>query len=66
MYNKFTTLAYALVQGLAIANAQQVGKETAETHPKMTWQKCTAPGRCSSVNGEVVLDSNWRWLRKFY
>ncbi|WYZ46185.1 hypothetical protein EsH8_IX_000410 [Colletotrichum jinshuiense] len=62
MYNKFTTLAYALVQGLAIANAQQVGKETAETHPKMTWQKCTAPGRCSSVNGEVVLDSNWRWL----
>ncbi|KAF6810005.1 cellulose -beta-cellobiosidase [Colletotrichum plurivorum] len=62
MYTKLTTVLLALAQGLAIANAQQVGKEQTETHPKMSWQKCTAPGRCSTVNGEVVLDSNWRWL----
>ncbi|TEA19471.1 Exoglucanase 1 [Colletotrichum sidae] len=62
MYNKLSNVIFVLAQGLAMANAQQVGKEQTETHPKLTWQKCTAPGRCSNVNGEVVLDSNWRWL----
>ncbi|KLU82461.1 cellulose 1,4-beta-cellobiosidase [Magnaporthiopsis poae ATCC 64411] len=47
---------------LAAAVGQQVGKDTAETHPRMTWQKCTAPGRCSNVNGEVTIDANWRWV----
>jgi cellulose 1,4-beta-cellobiosidase len=52
----------AVLPFLALAQAQQVGKETSETHPKMTWQKCSAKGSCTTVNGEVVLDSNWRWL----
>jgi len=41
---------------------QQVGTQQAETHPTMTWQKCTAQGSCTTVNGKVVIDSNWRWV----
>lgn len=42
--------------------AQQAGTQQTETHPKMSWQKCTAKGSCQSVQGEVVIDSNWRWV----
>jgi len=48
----------------AAASAQQVGKENAETHPKMTWQKCTRPGSCTTVNGEITIDANWRWTHE--
>jgi cellulose 1,4-beta-cellobiosidase len=58
MLPKFAALA-ALVGG---AVAQQVGTQTTETHPKMTWQKCSSGGSCSTVNGEVTIDSNWRWV----
>lgn len=47
---------------LGAAQAQQAGTNTKETHPAMTWQKCTAKGSCTTVNGKVVLDSNWRWV----
>ncbi|PVI03788.1 glycoside hydrolase family 7 protein [Periconia macrospinosa] len=47
---------------LALANGQQVGTQTTETHPSMTWQQCTAKGSCTQKNGKIVLDSNWRWL----
>jgi len=57
MLGKLAALS-ALVAGVS---AQQVGKETTETHPKMTWQKCTKPGSCTTVNGEVTIDANWRW-----
>jgi len=56
---KFATALSCLA---SLAAAQQVGKETQETHPKMTWKKCSGSGSCTSVNGEVVIDSNWRWL----
>ncbi|KAE8145879.1 putative 1,4-beta-D-glucan cellobiohydrolase A [Aspergillus avenaceus] len=42
--------------------AQQAGTLTAETHPSLSWQKCTADGSCTEQSGSVVLDSNWRWL----
>ncbi|KAL1854463.1 hypothetical protein VTK73DRAFT_8737 [Phialemonium thermophilum] len=58
MIAKFASLTALL----GIAAAQQVGTNTAETHPKMSWQKCTAPGSCTTVNGEVVIDANWRWV----
>ncbi|KAI0025365.1 putative cellulose 1, 4-beta-cellobiosidase [Xylariomycetidae sp. FL0641] len=45
-----------------LASAQAVGKEQSETHPKMTWKKCSSGGSCSAVNGEVTIDANWRWL----
>jgi cellulose 1,4-beta-cellobiosidase len=44
------------------AQAQQVGTNTAETHPALTWEKCTAAGSCTSVSGSVVVDANWRWV----
>ncbi|KIJ47804.1 glycoside hydrolase family 7 protein, partial [Sphaerobolus stellatus SS14] len=58
MFHKAALLAFSL---LAIVHGQQVGTQTAETHPTMTWQQCTASG-CTDVQGTVVLDSNWRWL----
>ncbi|KAK4161524.1 glycoside hydrolase family 7 protein [Cladorrhinum sp. PSN259] len=57
MYAKFATLA-ALVAG---ATAQQVCSLTTETHPPLTWQRCSAGGTCTNVAGSVTLDSNWRW-----
>ncbi|TCD66503.1 CENP-B protein 1 [Steccherinum ochraceum] len=47
---------------LAVAYAQQAGTQTAEVHPPLTWQTCTASGSCTNVAGKVVLDANWRWL----
>jgi cellulose 1,4-beta-cellobiosidase len=53
-------VAAPLLMGLAAA--QQVGKQQTETHPKMSWKKCSSGGSCSTVSAEVVIDSNWRWL----
>lgn len=46
------------------ASAWVIGTEQSETHPKMTWQRCTGSGgnSCTNVNGEIVIDANWRWL----
>lgn len=53
----------AIASGLlAVGSAQNVGTLTTETHPTMTWKKCAAGGSCSTVNGEVTVDANWRWL----
>ena len=46
---------------LAVARSQQIGTLTAEVHPPLTWETCTAPGVCTTINGKVVLDANWRW-----
>lgn len=55
----------ALLGGLlATAGAQQVGTQTSETHPKLSWQKCSSGGQCQTVSGEVTIDSNWRWLHE--
>ncbi|KAK1220434.1 hypothetical protein PQX77_016815 [Marasmius sp. AFHP31] len=60
MFPKATLLSFAL---LAVgAAAQQVGTNTAETHPKLSWSQCSAGGSCTTQQGSVVLDSNWRWL----
>ncbi|KAI6091291.1 glycoside hydrolase family 7 protein [Hypoxylon rubiginosum] len=47
---------------IGFASAQQVGTQQTETHPKLTWKKCTSGGSCTTVNGEVTIDANWRWL----
>ncbi|KAK4121662.1 carbohydrate-binding module family 1 protein [Parathielavia appendiculata] len=60
MYAKFAALA-ALV---ASATAQQVCTTTAERHPPLSWQRCSAGGSCTTVSGSVVLDSNWRWTHR--
>ena len=60
MFSKTTLIALSL---LAVAvTGQQIGTLETETHPKLTWQQCSAAGSCSDVAGSVVLDSNWRWL----
>ena len=46
----------------AAAAAQQAGTLTTETHPSMSWQSCSAGGSCTTKNGKVVIDSNWRWV----
>lgn len=50
-----------LLAFLAAARAQQACSTQAEVHPKLSWQKCATGGTCSTVQGSVVLDSNWRW-----
>lgn len=47
---------------LASVRGQQVGTNVAETHPKLTSQKCTKSGGCTTAQTSIVLDSNWRWL----
>lgn len=56
-----STLAALLALGHGVLG-QQAGTSTAETHPPMSYQKCTAGGQCSVVNTNIVLDANWRWL----
>ncbi|RMJ11822.1 putative exoglucanase type C [Fusarium kuroshium] len=51
------SLATALI---ASVRAQQACTSTQETHPALTWSKCTTSG-CTEVSGSVVVDANWRW-----
>lgn len=51
------SLATALI---ASVRAQQACTSTQETHPPLTWSKCTESG-CTEVSGSVVVDANWRW-----
>ncbi|KAH7141026.1 glycosyl hydrolase family 7-domain-containing protein [Dactylonectria macrodidyma] len=55
----YRTLPIASVL-IAAVRAQQACSSTTETHPALTWSKCTASG-CSDVDGSVVVDANWRW-----
>lgn len=59
MFHATALVSFSL---LAIAYGQQVGTNTAETHPKLNWSKCTAPGSCTTQSGSITLDANWRWL----
>jgi len=60
MFNKAALIAFSFA---AMVMGQQVGTNTAETHPSLPWQKCTTSGGCvTQSSGKVVLDSNWRWL----
>jgi cellulose 1,4-beta-cellobiosidase len=49
---------------LAVTRGQQVGTQLAEVHPSMTWQTCTSSGSCTTNDGKVVIDSNWRWVHE--
>lgn len=57
-----TSLLASLSFLAAASRAQQVGTQTAETHPKLTTQKCTTAGGCADQSTSIVLDANWRWL----
>ncbi|KAG8940515.1 Exoglucanase 1 [Tulasnella sp. 419] len=47
---------------IALVYGQQAGTVIAESHPALSWSKCTKTGGCTSTAGSVVLDANWRWL----
>ena len=59
MFRASALLAFSLA---AMVYGQQAGTATAETHPQLTSQKCTAAGGCVTQQTSIVLDSNWRWL----
>ncbi|KXH37027.1 glycosylhydrolase family 7-4 [Colletotrichum simmondsii] len=50
-----------------VATAQKVGNLVPEQHPKLSWQNCSkspnGTSSCSTIDAEVVLDAEWRWLR---
>ncbi|CAG8951514.1 hypothetical protein HYFRA_00007430 [Hymenoscyphus fraxineus] len=56
------SLLLAIFPLMGYSQAQNIGINTAEVHPPLTYQTCTARGSCSTVNGKIVLDANWRWL----
>ena len=53
--------AAAVAAFLSTASAQLVCTSTPETHPALSWKKCTAGGSCATQAGSVVMDANWRW-----
>lgn len=44
--------------------SQKVGTQQAEFHMPINWQNCSSLGVCSTVNGALVIDANWRWLHQ--
>ncbi|KAH7395028.1 glycoside hydrolase [Phaeosphaeria sp. MPI-PUGE-AT-0046c] len=60
----YRTLALASLSLFGAVRAQQAGTVTAETHPKLSWKTCTGTGgtSCTTKNGLITLDSNWRWV----
>lgn len=61
MFKQLAALSSLLVLG---TNAQQVGTQKTETHPSMTWSKCSGTGgtSCTNQQGKIVVDANWRWV----
>lgn len=66
MASPFFLKAVVALLSASTVTGFKIGSYTTETHPKMTWKRCTGKGgsSCSNVSGEVVIDSNWRWLHK--
>ncbi|TFL03273.1 family 7 glycoside hydrolase [Pterulicium gracile] len=59
----FAKAALVALSFAAMVLGQQAGSVTAENHPKITVQQCSSGGSCTTQQREIVLDSNWRWLR---
>nr|AFD50192.1 cellobiohydrolase i [Trichoderma orientale] len=57
MYRKLALISAFL----ATARAQSACTLQTETHPSLTWQKCSSGGTCTQQTGSVVIDANWRW-----
>lgn len=56
------SLSFAALSALAaLVYGQQIGTNTPEVNPPLTWQKCTTGGGCTSVSGSITIDSNYRW-----
>lgn len=55
-------LGLTLLSLIVAVQAQKAGTQQTETHPKLSWSKCSSGGSCQTQQGEVVIDANWRWL----
>lgn len=64
MVRSFATKALAASLMASTVSGFGVGTQQSETHPKMQWKTCTGKGgsSCTNKSGEIVIDSNWRWL----
>src|SRR3569833_188880 len=58
------SLAASILGLLASANAHQACSLTKETHTPLSWSKCSAGGSCTTVDGAVTVDANWRWTHQ--
>ncbi|KYQ92394.1 glycoside hydrolase family 7 protein [Tieghemostelium lacteum] len=47
---------------LNIVWSQKAGKLNPEVHPTMSWETCGIDGNCTTNQGQVVIDANWRWV----
>lgn len=54
----------ALASFVALACGQQIGINTPEVNPPLTWETCTTSGGCTSVNGSITIDANYRWTHQ--
>lgn len=59
----FPKTALVALSFVAAVLGQQPGSVDAENHPRLSVQQCNANKSCTTLNREVTLDSNWRWLR---
>lgn len=50
----------ALFGLVATVKAQGACTLNTESKPAITWETCTT-GSCTTVNGQLVIDANWRW-----
>ncbi|KAL1964400.1 hypothetical protein VTN77DRAFT_6958 [Rasamsonia byssochlamydoides] len=65
------SLSYRLYENALIlcslvvaAQGQQIGTLQAEVHPSLTWETCSTGGSCTTIDGSIVLDANWRWVHQ--
>ncbi|EGC35742.1 hypothetical protein DICPUDRAFT_151874 [Dictyostelium purpureum] len=58
----YLLISLILLSFLNVSFSQKVGKFSPEVHPPITWQECADDGSCKTMNGEIVIDANWRWV----
>lgn len=58
------TKVSAIAALAAAVRAQQVCNLNTETKPALTWSTCAAGGSCTTNNGAITVDANWRWTHQ--
>lgn len=60
----FRSAALISFASFAVVYSQQIGTLTPEVHPPLTWETCTTASGCTTVDGTLVIDANWRYLHQ--
>ncbi|KAF9045358.1 glycoside hydrolase family 7 protein [Panaeolus papilionaceus] len=45
--------------------AQRVGTIAPESPPSFRWSKCTTSGGCTTTEGRVIIEANYRWFHDY-